>query len=544
MPVASWVVPNTERVFPQSPARRGPAHPALEGALNERMSFQVAVRGDEPSPVNVSLAVDGPAGWRIRVRRVGYVPLPHHNTPVMADPLDMDGLGHTPGFVPDPLFDESSVLLPGGETHAFWVSLQPGRGAAPGVHSLKVRVEAGGAKPAAHSVKVRLHDVALEKRKGFSVTHWFYADSIMDWYKTDGMDERFWTILESYARNVAEHGQDTLYVPVFTPPLDGVKRPTQLLGVRRAARGRYLFDWRDVRRYVRMAGAAGVRKFEWCHPFTQWGVKNAIRIYEDRGRDERLLWKPETGATSPVYRAFLAQYLPELRRFMDEEGIAKRSFFHVSDEPHGDHIDDYRKARAMLAELAPWMKVMDALSSIDFAKAGLTDLPVPSISTALSFAAEGIPSWCYYCCGPRERYLQRLMDTPLAKIAMHGLMFYRWPFKGFLHWGYNYWYRSQTRKMIDPYAVSDGLQWPGWAYGDTFVVYPGPDGPVDSIRWEVFGESLQDYQLLQTLGVSRSDRRLSAIRSFEDFPKNAAWRAKLRSALLSGAGRRASGERR
>ena len=55
---------------------------------------------------------------------------------------------------------------------------------------------------------------------------------------------------------------------------------------------------------------------------------------------------------------------------------------------------------------------------------------------------------------------------------------------------------------------------------------------------------MQDDQLLQTLGVSRSDRGLSAIRSFQDFPKNTAWRAKLRSALLSGAGRRASGERR
>ena len=544
MAVASWLVPSSTRVFPGTPAPRRPALPALEGALNERMSFQVAVRGDAPSPEKACVEVDGPGGWRVRVRRVGYVPLPHHNTPILDDPLETDGLGQTPGFVPDPLFDESSVLLPGGETHAFWISLKPGRGAAPGVYPVKIRVLAGGARPVVHRLKIRLHDVTLEPRKGFSITHWFYADSLMDWYKTDGMDERFWAVLEVYVRNLVEHGQDTLYVPVFTPPLDGVKRPTQLLDVRRAGRGLYRFDWTDVRRYVRLSKACGVRNFEWCHPFTQWGVKNAIRIYEGRGREERLLWKPETGAVSPLYRAFLARFLPELKRFLDGEGIANRSFFHVSDEPHIDHLDNYRQARGMLAELAPWMKVMDALSSLDFAKAGLTDMPIPSIATALSFAAEGIPSWCYYCCGPRERYLQRLMDTPLAKIAMHGLMFYRWPFKGFLHWGYNYWYRSQTRKMIDPYAVSDGLQWPGWAYGDTFVVYPGPDGPVDSIRWEVFGESLQDYQLLQTLGVSRSDRRLSAIRSFEDFPKNAAWRAKLRSALLSGAGRRASGERR
>lgn len=538
MSVLSWLVPNTSRVFPQSSAPRRALPMTLDGALNERMSFQVAIRRDDPSPAKVCLEVEGPGNWSIRLRRVGYVPLPHHNTPIIHDPLDMDGLGVTPGLVPDPLFDESTMLLPGDETHAFWISLQPGRGEKPGTHTIKVRVCPDQARTITHTIKVRLYDVTLEARKGFPITHWFYADAIMDWYKTDGMDERFWTILEKYVRNVTGHGQDMLYVPVFTPPLDGVKRPTQLLDVRRTGKGQYRFDWSDVRRYVRMAKTSGVRQFEWCHPFTQWGVKHAIRIYENQGRDERLLWNPETGATSSVYRTFLAQFLPELRQFMDDEGIAKRSVFHVSDEPHTEHLDNYRQARAMLTELAPWMKVMDALSSIDFAKAGLTDMPIPSISTALSFVDEGIPSWCYYCCGPRSRYLQRLLDTPLAKIAMHGLMFYRWPFQGFLHWGYNYWYRCGSRELIDPYTVSDARNWPGWAYGDTFVVYPGAEGPVDSIRWEVFGESLQDYALLQTLGVERSNRKLSAIKSFEDFPKSAPWRMKLRSDLLSGARRK------
>jgi hypothetical protein len=118
---------------------------------------------------------------------------------------------------------------------------------------------------------------------------------------------------------------------------------------------------------------------------------------------------------------------------------------------------------------------------------------------------------------------------------MHGFLFYRWPFRGFLHWGYNYWYQSQTRTLIDPYSVQDGLAWHrGWAYGDTFEVYPGADGPVDSIRWEVFGESLQDYALLQTLAVDRNDALLAPILSFTDFPKTAAWRHQTRAKLLSG----------
>jgi len=458
--------------------------------------------GEDRQQVRVEAA--GPAGWSVRVRRVGYVPVPHHNLPVEQDPADCDGIGRIPGFVPDPLFDEDSLLLAAGETHAFWITVRPGPNAEPGEHEIAVGVVPERGARIERGAAIRLHDLALQPRRGFPITHWFYVDSLIDWYRTDLFDERFWRILPAYVRDVAEHGQDVLYVPAFTPPLDGVKRPSQLLRVQAEGPGRWRLEWSDVKRYVDLARQCGITHFEWCHPFTQWGARNAIRVYDGQGKAEQLLWPPETEAASPVYRAFLSQYLPQLRRFCSEEGILERSLFHVSDEPHGDeHLRNYRAARGMLRELAPWMRVIDALSQIEFAADGLTDLPIPSIQAATGFIDAGIPCGCYYCCGPRGKYINRPIDTPLAKIAMHGFLFYRWPFRMFLHWGCNYWYESQTRHLIDPFTVQDGLAWHrGWAYGDTFVVYPGPNGPIDSMRWEIFGESLQDYRLLQHSGSS------------------------------------------
>ena len=533
MPLTSWIASSVVRHYPATPPKPSKP-PVVDAALNEQFSFQVAMRMRGETPLRVCVEAEGPAGWSVRVRRVGYVPMRHHNTPVEASSLDVEGRALIPGYVPDPLFDESEMRLPVGETHAFWITARPGRAATPGVHSIKVRVCPDRGRAMTHRVRVRLHDVVLKPRKDFHITNWFYIDALMDWYRTDHFDKRFWSILPKYMQDVAQHGQDTIYVPVFTPPLDGVKTPSQLMRVTRSGRDTYRFDWSDVKRYIGLAKRSGVRNFEWCHPFTQWGVKHAIRIYEGQGQDEKLLWPPSTGATSKTYRAFLSQYLPRLHRFLSEEKLLNRSFFHVSDEPHGERdLANYRKARSLLAELAPWMKVMDALSDIAYGREGVTDMPIPSIRTALDFLREDIASWCYYCCGPRGPFLNRLMDTPLAKIAMHGFLFYRWPFKGFLHWGYNYWYRSQTRDPIDPYAEQDGLKWPGWAYGDPFVVYPGLDGPVDSIRWEILGESLQDYRLLQTFGVGHDDPIFRPIRSFADFPKTEAWRRKARARLFA-----------
>ena len=533
MTLHSWIASSRVRHFPLTPPQ--PPQPLLiEAALNERFSFQVPVHLDSDEPLPVHVSVSAPARWEARVRRVGYVPVRHRNTPVEAGPLDADGAGFIPGFVPDPLFDEDGFLLAGHETHAFWISVRPALDARPGGYQIEVEVSAEGGDPVVHVVDVHLHDLMIRKRTGFPVTNWFYVDSLIDWYRTDLFDDRLWPILEAYIRNVVEHGQDTLYVPVFTPPLDGVKRPTQLLRVTRTAPDTYEFDWQDVRRYVRLANRIGVTYFEWCHLFTQWGAEHPLRVYEGQGRDEQLLWDPAIPTTSPTCRAFLAQYLPALRRFLAEEQIAERSFFHVSDEPHGEkHLTNYRHARELLRELAPWMKVMDALSDLTFAQQGLTDMPIPAIQTALDFVREGIPSWVYYAVGPSGPYLNRLLDTPLAKIGMHGFVYYRWPFLGNLHWGYNYWYHELTRNLIDPFTVQDSCHWEqGWVYGDSFVVYPGPNGPIDSIRWEVLAEALQDYALLQTLGVDREDDLLRPIKSFSDFPKAEAWRLETRARLL------------
>ncbi len=531
MKYSIWTAPSTTRFFPstQPPPRTNPLRRDL--ARNETAHFQVVMRTD--TQMRIRLEADAPSGWSLRIRRVGYVPVEHHNTPIVADPQDVEGLKEIPGYVPDPLFEESELLLPAHETHAFWITTRPDPASKPGRHSLTVRIIPEKAPPLTRTVTFVLHDLLLEPRRQFDIFHWFYADALIDWYKTDLFDHRFWAICGRYIRDQVDHGQNGLYVPVFTPPLDGVKRPCQLLFVRQRRSG-YEFDWSDVRQYVKTAQGMGVEKFEWCHLFTQWGARHAIRIYEGQGRNEKRLWPPETPACSTTYRRFLSQFLPAFYNFLKRENLLERSFFHLSDEPHGDdHLANYRAARSLLRELAPWMNVMDALSDIRFAREKLTDLPIPSIQTALDFLREGISCCCYYCCGPRGRYLNRLLDTPLAKIAMHGFLFYRWPFLGFLHWGYNYWYQSQTRNLINPFYVQDGLHWAkGWAYGDTFLVYPGPDGPLDSIRWEVFAESLQDYQLLQTLGVSREDPLFAPIRSFEDFPKTNPWRQTQRRLLL------------
>jgi hypothetical protein len=166
---------------------------------------------------------------------------------------------------------------------------------------------------------------------------------------------------------------------------------------------------------------------------------------------------------------------------------------------------------------------MDALSNIEYGKQGLTDIPIPMVNAAQAYIGAGISHWVYYCCAPSGPWLNRFYDTPLTKIRMSGWLFHRLGAKGFLHWGFNYWHKIEREEIGDPFHDGSADSYPGIPFGDPFVIYPGKDGPLDSIRWEVFAESLQDMAVLQTAGVKPGDPVLAEIRSYADFPKNEDW---------------------
>jgi hypothetical protein len=68
---------------------------------------------------------------------------------------------------------------------------------------------------------------------------------------------------------------------------------------------------------------------------------------------------------------------------------------------------------------------------------------------------------------------------------------------GFLYWATDYWVK-------DPWQ--DPLTYPG-GNSDGSLIYYGPDGPVDSLRWETIRDGIEDYdylQLRQTL-IERSE---------------------------------------
>jgi len=533
-----WLTTSLQRVYPTSTAQDsgavpGPLH--LKSGRNYRLSFQACYRNLETSSAQMECQALAPDGIEVTVRRVGFVPMQQLDTYV---PLsELEGIGKIPGLCPDPLYPDSIAHVGPLGTAVFWITVYVPESITPGLKTGSIQFKLanrfgymGWNEIEKFTVdlpfKIQVSDLVVKRRKDFPVTLWLSADSIWEYYKIEPFSDRFWQLADAYIKNLTDHGVDVIYTPIFNIRAEKLKRPAQLLKVRKTGENAYEFDFTDLRKWITLAKKHNANFIEFSHFFSPAPESAAYpqKIYE---RDEamgELLWPANTPATSDTYRRFLEQFLPAFKAVLEEEGMLEKSLFHLADEPDGpDAIKRYRAARDLLKEMAPWIKVMDAMSEPHFAIERLSDMPIPSIVTANKFTAAGCPAWVYYCCGPRDGYIQRLLDTPLWKIRMSGWLFYRLKAMGFLHWGYNYWFKFCTDQIADPFQDATNGAWPGMPYGDTFAVYPGADGPMDSIRWEIFAESLQDYALLQSAGIAKDNPMLSELKDYNDFPKTAEW---------------------
>lgn len=539
-----WLETSLRRVYPNSQPGEEKTLKII-AAKNERISFQACVRNFSTDSAMVKCEIIENSNFASRVRRVGHVPMIQLNTYTPKN--ELEGIGHIPGLCPDPLFEDDQVHIGPESNGVFWITLQIPENFESGEYTFYVKYTlinrfsyVGFTNLESISISlpvvIDVRSLVIQPRKNFPVTNWISIDSIWEYYKIEPCGDRFWELADKFIENMVSHGNNAVYTPIWNNRHELLIRPAQLLRVKKIDNESFEIDFTDVRKWVRLALKHGAEYIEWTHFFTPApeSGKYPQRIYEKgEGAVGEILWPPNTSATSNAYRSFLSQFIPKFKTFLEEEGIFDKSLFHCADEPDGEvQIEDYKKARALLLEFAPWMKVMDALSDTKYATQKIVDNPIPSIQTALDFKAAKLDTWVYFCCGPRDGYLQRLLDTPLSKIRMCGLLFYKLGATGFLHWGYSYWFKFCTSEISNPFVFPDIMHWPGLPIGDPFVVYPGSDGPLDSIRWENFAEGLQDYALLQSADIKPDDPLLAEIKDYANFPKTEDWYINFKKKLL------------
>lgn len=488
------------KVFPDSmPGSEGLKQASV--FKNETYSFQIAYYLHRSRKLDcVRIKVHSKINEFVSIRSVGLVP---SELPCYPD-HDEHILRGTPGLFPDPLIPYEAIKgisIAPHQWRSIWVTVESKGSIAAGRHPVSIAFETPqGEQLAEETMELEVIPIELPEQRVIH-TEWMHTDCIAQFYNVEVFSEDHWKRIEQYMGAAAQHGINMILTPLFTPPLDtkigGERLTTQLVGVNKEDRT-YTFDFELLKRWVEVCNQQGITYLEFAHLFTQWGAKHAPKILAVENGELKQIFGWETDATGEEYKDFLAQFLPRLVEFIKENQLNERVYFHISDEPKLDDLPWYRSASQIIQKHLGEFPIIDALSDIEFYERGLVKTPIPSNDKIETFLEKEIPErWTYYCCQQYQKVSNRFFDMPSIRNRIIGIQMYKYNIMGFLHWGLNFWNSQFSINEIDPFQVTDAsLAFPS---GDAFLVYPGNDGPISSIRFEVLREAFQDIRALNLL---------------------------------------------
>jgi len=417
----------------------------------------------------------------------------------------------TPGTMPDillPLDLENNSIKIANDTASVWVSVNLPRDIEKGQYPIKLTFTLNKyfTKPRNEELRITqtLNVDVIDKVipcQSTMFAQWFHVDCIADIHNVEIYSEEHWSLIDKYMALAKEVGFTHILTPVITPPLDtevGSKRPcTQLVKIE-YNNGKYNFNFDLLDRWVDLSLKNGIELFEISHLFSQWGLLYSpnIKVCENGVEDYKFGW--HVPARSDEYKEFLLQFLPALIEFFKKKGVKDNCWFHISDEPHLDHLEAYEYAYNLVTPLIDGCKTFDALSDFAFYEKGLIDHPVTATDFLEPFLKENIEhQWAYTCCGQYNKVGNRFLAMESFKNRILGLQMYKYNIEGFLQWGYNFYYNQLSRKLINPYVTSSADK--AFPSGDPFSVYPIKNGVVPSLRALVFKEALNDVDVCKTL---------------------------------------------
>ncbi len=454
---------------------------------NEKKSFQLAVEAEADSETEFVVSTDLK---NIRIYTVEHV--------ISDFPMNKNGADDyfrfsKNGYYPD-------LLLPLGKktelkkgVNVFWFELDAKENKT-GAHRIEIQI---GDKRV--GVDVEIIDAELDF-KDFIYTCWFHTDCLLSYYKFEAFSEEYWRVTENFLRTAGEYGMNCVLTPIFTPPLDteqGKERPTVQLVDISLDKGIYSFNFDKLTRWIEMAHRCNIKYFELAHFFTQWGAGFAPKIMVTVNGEYKKLFGWETKAMSKEYKDFLKAFSVAIKKYFEENNLKDKVLVHVSDEPNFAMLLSYRKASRYIRKLFDGYKIIDALSDFMFYRLKIIKNPIPSNDHIHEFLGKVENLWVYYCSAQNKKYVSnRFFCNDSVRTRVIGYQMFKYDIKGFLQWGYNFYFSRLSRELIDPFTVTDA----GGAFpsGDSFVVYPAKEGtPYHSLRLKVFYDALQDMAALK-----------------------------------------------
>ena len=496
-----WWAEGTYKVFRETDAPKSKADAIkISAARNEYEPFQLVLRPTVEVPelnfVDVSDFKSNSgsviSAKNVEVNLVEYVKVEKPT----------DRLGHV-GMYPDPLpawgghratgdsgAGEASLVLKPGQNQPFWCTVYVPPNTPAGVYRGEITLTVGGWPLDPTPVLLEVYDFTLPKETHTETAYGVYVNADYHGLTSREDTER---VHDLYMQNCAKH-RISPYDPMrfhpikcrIDPKADDPGKRIQL-------------DFSDFDK--------AAHKYLDEFAFTTFNFASIVS-----GFDISPQWSTEDE------KKLKAGVVRRVCDHLAEKGWIGKAYDYWIDEPPPDKYQEVLKSMMFLKEADPRLRRLLTFCH-DPAPVpvfyGGVNLWVPVLSLfhperAKERQALGESVWWYVCCGPHHPYPNNFIDHPAINHRIRFWMIEKYGTNGSLYWSVTYWAQNPWQTAMS-YSPEGGT----WGNGDGRLLYPPtrekPDkamvcGPINSIRFEMLREGLEDREYLYLL--TRETERL------------------------------------
>ncbi len=427
-------------------------------AKNEYRSFQIVIQSQGKELNNVTLKLSDLIGAKtgskfskdnITVRVVGFVPTIKPNYPVKYV-----------GNWPDTLLPDSSVEnIKPGMTQPFWVTIYAPSDTIAGDYEGNISVFEG--KNAIKTIPITLHvyNFELPKTSHLKTSFDFFDKYTAIRYPRGDSEDK-----GAYKARI-EDLNDEYIIAMLKYRMNPILNIDPTSQMEMANVDRYLVY--GLNNFA-IGKRGGTFNNNW--PNDDRSIEALFNLYRTYGEDLKLynmlpyayvyLWdegdmgNPQVAKiASMTHRAY-----PGLKNMVDYHGIW--------DTANG----------------SDWIKDIDiwAFNIDDFNEQKIRQLQ-----------ALGKETWLYISSPSGNNAPSLNIDFDSIDYRIIPWLCWKYDIKGFLYWSVNSW------PNVDPFKNAQNTKWE--QNGNGLLFYPGKDGPIESLRMEIFREGMEDYEYIQLL---------------------------------------------
>jgi hypothetical protein len=456
----TFVASSLDRIFPDGFVLRKATSGSAIGILaakNEFESFQVVVKGGQ----DVLKAVRLEMGDLKNEKTGSLIPQAYVSWRVVGNVLTQKPYYSVKyvGLWPDPLLSLNVVDVLPGVFQSFWVTVYVPKNADSGVYRGRVKVLAGDGVLAEIPVLLRVFNFALSLESHLKTAFDFYGHITASRYPRrddetpEGYQLRIQELNEKYVLDMLAH------------------RMNPILNI-------------DPASDQDMARAEQYRRF---------GLNNFS--IGNRGGTFNNNW-PSTDEEIEQLKSVYEMYSEKLQM----SGLRDFSYIYTWDEGEiGAPI--VKKITSMIHQASPKLKNMvcyhgfwdpqkdpDWGKDIDIWCFGMGDFNEIKMKVLKDL---GMEMWTYVSGPGGSGYPNLAIDFDSIDYRIIPWLCWKHDIKGFLYWCVNWW------PYADPFKTAMNTKWN--QNGNGLLFYPGEDGPIDSLRLEIFRDGMEDYEYLYLL---------------------------------------------